>query len=278
MEVGASCDSSTGLLSGDERPCVHGCACDANIQSLAKALVLKDGNDNTRSICGFCCSGNLQVLVLTFALFGTVTFFQTAGAIIGHSEAMLADSCAMWVDCMTYLLNIIAEACEGRWFHKHLQLTIPAVSLSTLIYATVSVLGDAISTLSGSDSGDDDDDVNPCIVLGFSLWCMFFDFTALFAFFRNQRKSKDKGGLPINMLVACAHVGADFCRSVTTLTESMLIMVFNFDGTSTDAWSCVVVSFIILLGTAFPIWEWLKTVSRFCKSEWSTLHKVAVYR
>jgi len=271
MEVGASCDASAALLSGDERPCVHGCACDANIQNLAKAIVLKDGSECTRSICGLCCSGNMQVLVLTLALFGTVTAFQTAGAIIGHSEAMLADSCAMWVDCMTYLLNIVAEACKGRWFHKHLQVAIPAVSLSTLIYATASVLREAISTLSGSDSGDDD--VNPYIVLGFSLWCMCFDFIALIAFLRNQRKSKDKGGVPINMLVACAHVGADFCRSVTTLTESMLIMVFSFDGTSTDAWSCVVVSCIILLGTIFPIWEWLKTVSRvYCGSEWSTSH------
>lgn len=270
MEVGGAGESGASLLNGENKHClVTGCACDANIQSLAKSFLVKDGSDSSRMICGFSCSGNMQVLALTLTLFGTVTLAQTIGAIMAHSEAMLADSCAMWVDCMTYLLNLIAEASEKFWFHRHFQVTIPAVSLTTLIYATASVLHVAINTLRGSASGDDDDDVNPYIVLAFSMWCMCFDFTALVAFVRNQRKSKDKQvGVPINMLVACAHVAADFCRSVTTLTESMLIMVFNFAGTRTDAWSCVVVSCIILLGTAFPIWEWLKTVSRiYSRSE-----------
>jgi Co/Zn/Cd efflux system component len=208
----------------------------------------------------------MQVLALTLALFGTVTSAQTIGAIIAHSEAMLADSCAMWVDCMTYMLNIFAEASAGKWFHKHCQVAIPAISMTTLIYATTTVLHEAIRTINSGNGSDDDDDVNPHIVLGFSLWCMCFDFTALSAFVRNQREKKSSGGVPINMLVACAHVAADFCRSVTTLTESMLIMVFKFDGTSTDAWSCVIVSCIILLGTAFPIWEWVKAISKLCSS------------
>lgn len=63
---------------------------------------------------------NMQVLALTLALFGTVTSAQTIGAIIAHSEAMLADSCAMWVDCMTYMLNIFAEASAGKWFSQAL--------------------------------------------------------------------------------------------------------------------------------------------------------------
>jgi len=266
MAVGDLGESSVGFC-GDRKSCVvaPGCACDANMQSLARALILKDGSDSTRVICGFSCSGNMQVLILTLALFGTVTSAQTVGAIVAHSEAMLADSCAMWVDCMTYMLNILVEACEGSRFHSGFRIAIPAVSLATLIYATVSVLQTAIGTLSGSDGGDDDD-VNPYIVLGFSFWCMTFDFVAISAFVRNHRNSKNKGGLPINMLVACAHIAADFWRSVTTLTESILIMVFNFDGTNTDAWSCVVVSCIILLGTSFPIWEWLKTVSTLLPS------------
>merc|ERR1719512_237260 len=143
-------------------PCVHGCACDANIQSLAKSLIAKDGKVEgaRRTVCGLQCSGNMQVLAITLGLFGTVTSVQTVGAICAHSEAMLADCYAMWVDCMTYLLNILAEACEGRWFHKYLKVVIPLISISTLIWATLSVLQEAIGKLNAPD-GADDDDVNP---------------------------------------------------------------------------------------------------------------------
>lgn len=250
---------------GSADDCVHGCGCDANIQSLAKSLVLRDGEaeDATRVICGIRFSGNMQVLALTLGLFGTVTGVQTFGAIVAHSDAMLADCYSMWVDCMTYALNIFAEACEGRWFHKYLKVVIPAISITALLCATWSVLSDALNTLSGA--GDGDDDVNSGIVLGFSLWCMCFDFTALAAFRQNQRKSQGKGGVPINMLVACAHVAADFGRSVTTLSESQLIMWFGLDGAITDAWATVIISCIILLGSAFPIWKWLKAVRElFC--------------
>jgi len=268
MDGDTSCDFHKVLPSEADNDCVHGCGCDANIQSWAKSLILKDGRaeeDITFTVCGARCNGNMQVLSLTLGLFGTVTAFQTVGALVAHSEAMLADSCAMWVDCMTYALNILAEACQGRWFEKYLKTAIPAISLTTLIYATTCVLQDAISELKGEEGDDDDDDVNPYIVLGFSLWCMCFDFTALVAFFRNHRRSTGKSGVSINMLVACSHVAADFCRSVTTIVESMLIMVFKFDGKITDAWACVVVSMVILLGTLFPIWKWLRAVREvFC--------------
>merc|ERR1712070_1217042 len=68
-------------------------------------------------------------------------------------------------------------------------------------------------------------------------------------------------------MVAFAHVAADCLRSVTTLTESVLIAYFKLDGTRTDAWACVIVSTIILLGVFLPLWEWLKTVrSVLCPS------------
>jgi len=134
------------------------------------------------------------------------------------------------------------------------------------IIATTSVLQEAIGKFNGAG---DDDDVNPYIVLGFSLWCMCFDFFVLTAFFQNQRKTKGNASVPINMLAACAHVAADFSRSVTTLVESMLIMLFEFDGTTTDAWACVVVSSFILLGTLLPIWKWWKAVREVLSFAWA---------
>uniref|UniRef100_A0A7S2FF17 Cation efflux protein transmembrane domain-containing protein n=1 Tax=Alexandrium andersonii TaxID=327968 RepID=A0A7S2FF17_9DINO len=235
------------------------CACKDSLSSFARSVILGDEkqSESTRAICGVECTGNVQVLLLTVALFGTITSAQTVGALTSHSEALLADTMAMWVDCLTYALNIVAEAFRGWWFHKHLQLAIPAVSLSTLVYATSSVLSDAIGTVA-APKADDGDDVNPYIVLGFACWCFVFDGASLCAFARNRRRQTSH--FHLNMAVASAHVAADLLRSLTEMVESVLILGFHLDSTLTDAWAGIVVSATILFGVTYPSWKWCQEV------------------
>eukprot|EP00449_Zooxanthella_nutricula_P042804 CAMPEP_0198592600 /NCGR_PEP_ID=MMETSP1462-20131121/138347_1 /TAXON_ID=1333877 /ORGANISM="Brandtodinium nutriculum, Strain RCC3387" /LENGTH=225 /DNA_ID=CAMNT_0044324181 /DNA_START=44 /DNA_END=721 /DNA_ORIENTATION=- len=205
----------------------------------------------------------MKVLALTVGLSSTITSVQTFGALTSHSEALLADTVAMWVDCLTYVLNFIAEAFRGRWFHKHLKLLIPAVSLTTLIYATCSVLSDAIHKISAPRVGGDDD-VNPYIVLGFACWCFVFDGAALCAFATNYRDSGK--AFQLNMAVASAHVIADLVRSLTEMVDAALILGFGFDDTLTDAWAGVVVSAMILLGVTIPLYKWCQELGAYLRS------------
>eukprot|EP00931_Biecheleriopsis_adriatica_P096783 TRINITY_DN7047_c0_g1_i1.p1 TRINITY_DN7047_c0_g1~~TRINITY_DN7047_c0_g1_i1.p1 ORF type:complete len:315 (+),score=46.23 TRINITY_DN7047_c0_g1_i1:39-983(+) len=237
---------------------VPGC-CEQNTLAVAKRLIFGSGGevDRTRNICCFRCSGNMQVLLLTITLFGSGTAAQTVGAVMAHSKSLLADSFAMWIDLLTYTLNIIAEAFAGCKAHKWLQIIVPMISLSTLTYATIGVMQEAIQTLQAPGDSQDDD-VNPYVVLGFSLWCFFSDGASIFAFLRNYLENP--GGAQVNMTSAFAHVAADFARSVTTFIESILISCFHFHGAVTDAWACVIVSLIILLGVMVAAVKWFKAV------------------
>jgi len=255
-----SCEHPVSLLSVC-RSSSSSC-CTENYASLARSFALQDTDDAGQhlEVCGCALSGKMQALALTTLLFSVITSAQTLGAVFAHSEALLADCSAMWVDCMTYVLNLIAEMCECYGIHRWMILTIPLISLSCLLYVTSSVAAEAIKTLSAGDN--DDEDVNPYIVLGFAVWCVSFDSISLYTMakmhFRKERPQ-------INMLAAAAHTSADLARSLTTSIESILIMFFGFDSVSTDAWSCLVVSSIIFAGSVFPFWEWAKTFIQFLR-------------
>merc|ERR1711920_709262 len=152
---------------------------------------------------------------------------------------------------------MLVEGLQGTRYHKCAVITIPLLSISTLVYFTLGVVQEALGKLSGG--GDDDDDVNPYIVLGFCCWCLTFDTISICAFIRNYRDAR-ANGRQINMLAAFAHVSADFARSITELVESILIAVFKWDSVITDAYACLFVSAIILIGASFTLFTWCRTV------------------
>lgn len=257
------CDVSTVLLSkpqcaGDTPQCVEACACakacvkDAQNGCSKECAIVCDKDEVIRP-CGVRITGNMRVLCITALLFSTITSVQVVAAQIAHSEAMMSDCVSMAVDSMTYVLSLFAELARGRSSHKPLELTISLVSQAVLVYATVGVVQEALPTLSGQ--GQDDDDVNPRIILAFAIlgWC--FDMISLFAFRKNQTGDDSFG---VNMQAALMHVGADFLRSGTTFVLGILIMFFKFDGARTDAIACMVVSGLIFVGALMAFKEWTK--------------------
>jgi Co/Zn/Cd efflux system component len=125
--------------------------------------------------------------VLNVAFYSFVGFMsvQAVFALIANSEAMLADSEAMSVDAFTYLFNLWAERIKKEPQSGHdssvvlhnyrqelrrlyLELIPPAISVATLIVVTVFTLRDAVKTMQGSESGEEDQDVDISIMLFFS--------------------------------------------------------------------------------------------------------------
>ena len=245
------------VISGNSRKA----SVDGIMRSLSSQI-----QDTSGLCCGVRFTENMRVLALTAGLFGLITAVQygaAGGAVFGlslpgvpKSEALLADCVSMAVDSLTYLLNIFVEAREGSRFHRELQLIVPAISLSILVYFTVDVLLEAKGTLAGEEDDDGDPYANQpmkraYILGGFATLGIIFDLIALRAFV----KDADKGSL--NMWAAFAHVGADFVRSITTLVAAILILNGS-DGKLTDAWACVAVTWLIFGGVLFAVYEWAK--------------------
>lgn len=101
---------------------------------------------------------------------------------IARSQAMIADSCAMGIDSMTYLFNSWAERIKNRSLNEEektdlsesekemkrldrtrqrllLEIAPPLCSVLTLIGLTISVSKEAMDTLTGGDADLQDDEV-----------------------------------------------------------------------------------------------------------------------
>jgi Co/Zn/Cd efflux system component len=199
----------------------------------------------------------MKVLALTSLLFATITAAQAVAAGYARSEALMADCVSMGVDALTYSLNVIVESREGKRLHAELKLAVPAVCLAVLIYFSAIVLHEARETLA-ADVGGEGDEVNPYIIIAFSLLGMVFGGIALRAF---QKEAEFEQGS--NMTVALVQVLADFARCITTLVAAGLMLQFNLDGARTDAQACVVVSVLVFGGVGLAVWEWIKDIRSY---------------
>lgn len=235
-------------------------------EALVRSFLLPESaTDDTavRRICGCRFSGNMTVLAFTSLLFLSITVAQTFGAILANSSAMLADCVAGYVDSGTSFANMLAESRRGTRCHRWSQLTIPAISLSLLIYFTLDVMREAFVKL--SPEGDaDDEGVNPYIVIAFAVWGLVFDSASVAAFIINSKQSGQEA--EINMLAVFVHVAADLARSTSILVESILLFTFDWNEAVVDAWTCIVVSVCILMAAAYAIYEWGTEVADFIRT------------
>lgn len=204
----------------------------------------------------------MRVLALTALLYTSITVAQTFGAVIANSSALLADCVAGYVDSGTSFANMLAESRKGTRCHRIMQLTIPVISLSLLSYFTLEVMLEAVEKLGPDREEEEDDTVNPYIVVFFSLWGLIFGIVALVAFIRNMRA----GNAEVNMLAVFVHVAADFARSLATLAESVLLFCVDWDEVAVDAWACIVVSVSILCAAVYALYEWWSELREFCRT------------
>eukprot|EP00927_Polykrikos_kofoidii_P000338 TRINITY_DN10128_c0_g1_i1.p1 TRINITY_DN10128_c0_g1~~TRINITY_DN10128_c0_g1_i1.p1 ORF type:complete len:275 (-),score=44.08 TRINITY_DN10128_c0_g1_i1:20-844(-) len=200
-----------------------------------------------------CCNANVKVLGTTGFLFMLITTLQSVAAVLAHSEALWTDCISMAVDSMTYFLNMCVEFARGTKVHRGLQLTVPLISISVLVYFTIDAAQESWDSLNGH--GDDDDDVNPWIVFLFATLGIAFDAISLYLFIENQRVE----GRSVNMCSAVMHVIADLLRSLTTFVESLMIFA-GYDGGKTDALASLIVSGLIIAAATFALYEWLMSL------------------
>lgn len=214
-------------------------------------------------------SGNVRVLWLTAFLFALITSVQYfCGAVIVHSAALTEDCYCMGVDALSYFLNIGAEVAPAHMKRK-LQLVIPVVSLSVLMVLTIWQAAGAITTIKDNEPAPLIPDTKMAwIVWAFGFGGMLFDVISIYAFCRNKREKKE-GQLPVNMLAAFMHVGADFIRSITTTIEGFFLIA-NFppgiNGDVVDAYSCMVITVVVVAAILYGLWEVFRDIIVYCKT------------
>merc|ERR1711976_126913 len=118
---------------------------------------------------------------------------------------------------------------------------------------------DAVDVFTGHA---EDDGVNPWIVWSFGFAGLLFDCICIYAFWRN----KQRGALPVNMLAAFMHVGADLVRSTTTSIEGVLVMIWSgWDAGLIDAVNTIVIVFVIFGGVLYGLYEAVSDIRAYLR-------------
>jgi len=191
-------------------------------------------------------------IAVTLLLFSILTPTQFVAAIIANSLALLGDCASLTVDTISYAANLWAECTESEHSQRN-QFIAVTLSISVLLGITGYVIYDSCSIILGIQS--DDEDVNQYIVFGFSIAGLLFDVIGLAVLFQGRKKEKSTRVGDLNIYSAGLHVFADLMRSITTLLESILIWVYDFDSELIDAWAALIVSALILIPCAGLIQE-----------------------
>lgn len=234
-------------------------------EEIVRSLISVDKVDRPQGFCR--CTGNILVLALTAFLFALITGVQFYfGGVVTHSQALLADCNSMLVDTMTYFLNIGAECAVEKW-KKRLRLVAPAISLLVLLALTIfCALLPALDTIRNPNGPGDG--VNPWIVLAFGVFGLLFDVISIVAFYINAKRERARNGLPINMLAAFFHVGADWIRSLTTTIESILLFKFkNWNGDLIDAWATIIITVVICIAIIYGYVEVILDIRNHIRAE-----------
>merc|ERR1712046_141439 len=100
------------------------------------------------------------------------------------------------------------------------------------------------------------------VVLSFGVCGVIFDLISIYAFWRN----KQRGALPVNMLAAFMHVGADLVRSTTTTVEGVMVMIWcGWDAGLIDAVNTIVIVVVIFGGVIYGLYEAVSDIRVFVR-------------
>ena len=168
-----------------------------------------------------CCTirwdDRTRPLWLAFVGNTVFTSAQVVGATFANSLAMFSDTSTMFVDSVTYLVSLVAEHQRARCGPRGAQaaeLGASAFSVIALFAVTVFVAHDAVERVYG---GEEEEDVDPAIMLGFTIVNLFVDFFMCAPFVRHVVRRRRRRRFPTEVSLAqvqasSAQPGSPECR------------------------------------------------------------------
>ena len=163
-------------------------------------------------------------LLWTALLNGVFAISQGVASFLSHSLSLLGDSGDMAVDTLTYLLAYYIERQKarspGRRLSRRLQiseLVVAFISGLTLVVASVVILIDALKRLAtppptsgpAEVGGDEPQEVNGAVILGFSSFNLAVDIAQILLFFCRRRHGAGDAAGEDEMRELCGADGAD---------------------------------------------------------------------
>ena len=149
------------------------------------AQPLQDGEGSSEhvgeeSLRRACCADNVRALWLLLALNSGYTALQTFGAVLANSLSLLSDTGTMYVDSVTYLINLFAEYQKVRQGKNETSMRYEVgatvFSIVSLLGVTAYTMDDAVKRLV---SAAEREQVSAPIMLGFGLCNLLLDISMI---------------------------------------------------------------------------------------------------
>jgi Co/Zn/Cd efflux system component len=134
--------------------------------------------------CGRPLTGNAKTLITTTVMTTTITVTQFVASLprFANSLALRADCLSMLVDILSYLGNLFAECNPDISSKKDLELGASGISLALLLSFTAYFLYEGVVEVSSKSGDSDEDDVDPRVVLAFSLFGLVVNGISIWSF------------------------------------------------------------------------------------------------
>ena len=156
----------------------------------------------SNSLATKCCTSNLRALWAVFILSTGFASTQAVGATAANSLSLLADTGTMFIDSVTYIINIAAEYHKARLNAREsalVEIGACLLSVIALLVVTVAIFIDALIRLHEPSGAEV---VNPVIMLVFTALNLVIDF-AMFTSIVLRRT----GGLGGCLFARCTGTG-----------------------------------------------------------------------
>jgi len=201
-------------------------------------------------------SGRATVLAVFLACFLTLAGVQVFVAISGNSFLLLCDACVMFVDSITFMINLLAELGMSENSIRD-QVNASGISLLALLVLTTAT---SVLTMMRIHHNFTDNKVDTWSMLGFGVIGLTVDiisFSTFHCLFDNDTAGHSE---KLNMTSAWLHVLSDTLRSLCTITVGLILTIdtdINDKGDIyVDSYAALCANALVIL-TAIPsVMEW----------------------
>lgn len=195
-------------------------------------------------------------ILLTFlVLFLSLSVTQFIVALYANSFMLMCDSTVMFVDCITFKVNLNAEL---GWSENSMrdQVNASGFSLFALILLTTAT---SVLTMFRIHHNFTENYVNTDAMLGFGIVGLLFDGIS-FATFHCIHEEESKASETLNMSSAWLHVLSDTLRSVATISVGLFLtedtdLSGNTD-VKIDSYAALCANGLVLLSCIPAVFDW----------------------
>jgi len=212
-----------------------------------------------------------SILLTVFTLFASLSIIQFVVALYANSFMLLCDSCVMFVDCVTFKVNLNAEL---GWSEntKRDQLHASGFSIAALLLLTTIT---SVLTAFRIHRNFTKNHVNSNAMLGFGLIGLAFDVVSFFTFHCMFTEEGGEDSQQLNMSSAWLHVLSDTLRSVSTIAVAIFMtedtQLNGREDVELDSYAALCANALVFLSAIPALCEWYSQNKALAEGDYMSL-------